>query len=134
VTSRRTAGSYVLEIEICLGEGSCQGLYTANTMACLTEAMEMSLPGTGTALAGSSKKVCIAQMAGKRVIEMVREGITSRQIVTRDLLENAIRVDMALGGSTNTTLRIPAVAHAAEVDITLVSGDLLDQGSLICLL
>jgi dihydroxy-acid dehydratase len=121
------AGACALEIEACPGEGSCQGLYTANTMACLTEAMGMSLPGTGTGLAGTAKKARIAQMAGERVVELVREGITSRQIVTRESLENAIRVDMALGGSTNTTLHIPAVAHAAEVDITLADFDRLSR-------
>jgi dihydroxy-acid dehydratase len=121
------AGACALEIEACPGEGSCQGLYTANTMACLTEATGMSLPGTGTALAGSSKKARIAQEAGERVVEMVREGLTTRQIVTRESLENAIRVDMALGGSTNTTLHIPAVAHAAEVDITLSDFDRLSR-------
>jgi dihydroxy-acid dehydratase len=121
------AGACALEIEACPGEGSCQGLYTANTMACLTEAMGMSLPGTGTGLAGSAKKARLAQMAGERVVEMVREGLTTRQVVTRESLENAIRVDMALGGSTNTTLHIPAVAHAAEVDITLADFDRLSR-------
>ena len=121
------AGACALEIEACPGEGSCQGLYTANTMACLTEAMGMSLPGTGTGLAGTAKKARIAQMAGERVVEMVREGLTTRQIVTRESLENAIRVDMALGGSTNTTLHIPAVAHAAEVDITMADFDRLSR-------
>jgi dihydroxy-acid dehydratase len=116
-----------LEIEACPGEGSCQGLYTANTMACLTEAMGMSLPGTGSALAGTAKKARLAQMAGERVVQLVRDGITSRQIVTRESLENAIRVDMALGGSTNTTLHIPAIAHAAEVDISLGDFDRLSR-------
>jgi dihydroxy-acid dehydratase len=116
-----------LEIEACPGEGSCQGLYTANTMACLTEAMGMSLPGTGAGLAGTAKKARLAQMAGERVMELVRAGVTSCQIVTRKSLENAIRVDMALGGSTNTTLHIPAIAHAAEVDITLDDFDRLSR-------
>lgn len=116
-----------LEIEACPGEGSCQGLYTANTMACLTEAMGMSLPGTGTGLAGTAKKARLAQMAGERMMELVRAGVSSRQIVTRESLENAIRVDMALGGSTNTTLHIPAIAHAAEVDITLDDFDRLSR-------
>jgi dihydroxy-acid dehydratase len=116
-----------MEIEACPGEGSCQGLYTANTMACLTETMGMSLPGTGTALAGSAKKQRLAQLAGERVCDLVREGVTSRQIVTRESLENAIRMDMALGGSTNTTLHIPAIAHAAEVDITLADFDRLSR-------
>jgi dihydroxy-acid dehydratase len=116
-----------LEIEACPGEGSCQGLYTANTMACLTEAMGMSLPGTGTGLAGTAKKARLAHAAGERVVELVRQGITSRQIVTKESLENAIRVDMALGGSTNTTLHIPAIAHAAEVDVTLDDFDRLSR-------
>jgi dihydroxy-acid dehydratase len=116
-----------MEIETCPCEGSCQGLYTANTMACLTEAMGMSLTGTATALAGSSKKMRLAQMAGERIVGLVREGITTRQIVTKKSLENAIRMDMALGGSTNTTLHIPAIAHAAEVDITLADFDRLSR-------
>ena len=116
-----------MEIEACPCEGSCQGLYTANTMACLTEAMGMSLTGTATALAGSSKKMRLAQMAGERIVALVREGITTRQIVTQESLENAIRMDMALGGSTNTTLHIPAIAHAAEVDITIADFDRLSR-------
>lgn len=116
-----------LEMEACPGEGSCQGLYTANTMACLTEAMGMSLPGTGTALAGTAKKARLAQMAGERVVELFRQGITTRKIVTQGALENAIRVDLALGGSTNTTLHIPAIAHAAEVDVTLAAFDRLSR-------
>jgi len=116
-----------LEIEACPGPGSCQGLYTANTMACLTEAMGMSLPGTATGMASTAKKERIAQAAGERVVELVRQGITSRQIVTRRSLENAIRMDMALGGSTNTTLHIPAIAHAAEVDVTLDDFDRLSR-------
>ena len=116
-----------LEMEACPGEGSCQGLYTANTMACLTEAMGMSLPGTAGALAGSAKKARLAELAGERVVELVRQNVTARQIVTRQSLENAIRVDMALGGSTNTTLHIPAIAHAAEMDITLADFDRLSR-------
>jgi dihydroxy-acid dehydratase len=121
------ADALELEIEACPGEGSCQGLYTANTMACLTEAMGMSLPGTASALAGTAKKARIAELAGERVVELVRQGITPRQIVTRESLENAIRVDMALGGSTNTTLHIPAIAHAAEVGVTLEDFDRLSR-------
>ncbi len=124
-----------LEMEVCPGEGSCQGMYTANTMACLTEAMGMSLPGTATALAGSSKKQRIAEMAGERVVELVRQGVTTRQIVTRESLENAIRVDMAVPGSTNTTLHVPAIAHAAEVDVTLDDFDRLSRETpQLCLL
>ncbi len=116
-----------LEIEACPTEGACQGLYTANTMACLTEAMGMSLPGTATGLAGTAKKLRLAEQAGERVMELVRQDITTRQIVTRKSLENAIRMDMALGGSTNTTLHIPAIAHAAEVDVTLDDFDRLGR-------
>ncbi|HUT22785.1 MAG TPA: dihydroxy-acid dehydratase [Sumerlaeia bacterium] len=116
-----------LETEVCPGEGACQGLYTANTMACLTEAMGMSLPGTATALAGAAKKARLAQEAGERVVELVREGVTARKIVTKESLENAIRVDLALGGSTNTTLHVPAIAHAAEVDVTIDAFDRLSR-------
>lgn len=116
-----------MEIEACPGEGSCQGLYTANTMACLTEAMGLSLTGTASALAGSSKKMRLAQMAGERIVALVREGVTARTIVTKQSLENAIRMDMALGGSTNTTLHIPAIAHDAEVDITIADFDRLSR-------
>jgi dihydroxy-acid dehydratase len=116
-----------MELETCPGEGSCQGLYTANTMACLTETMGMSLPGTGTALAGSAKKMRLAELAGERVCDLVREKVTARRIVTKESLENAIRMDMALGGSTNTTLHIPAIAHDAEVDITLADFDRLSR-------
>ncbi|RKX77130.1 MAG: dihydroxy-acid dehydratase [Spirochaetes bacterium] len=116
-----------LECEACPGEGSCQGLYTANTMACLTEAMGMSLPGTGTALAGTAKKERLAFEAGKRVVTLIEKEITARQIVTRKSLENAICMDMALGGSTNTALHIPAIAHEGEVDITLADFDQISK-------
>jgi len=115
------------ELEACPGEGSCQGLYTANTMACLTEAIGLSLPGTGSALAGSAKKQRIAEMAGEQIVGLVRRGITARTIVTKASLENAICVDMALGGSTNTALHIPAIADAAEMDITLDDLDRLSR-------
>ena len=108
-----------LEIEACPGPGSCQGLYTANTMACVTETLGMSLPGCATALAASAKKRRIAFDSGVRIVEMVREQLLPRQILTRNAFENAIRVDMALGGSTNTALHIPAVAHDAGVDLPL---------------
>jgi dihydroxy-acid dehydratase len=116
-----------LEMEACPGEGSCQGLYTANTMACLTEAMGMSLPGTACGLAGSAKKHRIALEAGECAVRMVRAGLTTRDVVTRDALLNAIRMDMALGGSTNTALHVPAIAHAAEVDVTLEDFDRLGR-------
>ncbi len=116
-----------LEMEACPAQGSCQGLYTANTMACLTEAMGMSLPGTGASMAGTAKKARLAEMAGERIVTLVRDEVSSRKIVTKESLENAIRLDMALGGSTNTTLHIPAIAHAAEVDVTIDDFDRLSR-------
>ncbi|HID94876.1 MAG TPA: dihydroxy-acid dehydratase [Candidatus Latescibacteria bacterium] len=112
------------ELEACPGPGACQGLYTANTMACVTEALGMSLEGCATAIAGMSKKRRIAYLSGERVVELVRNGITPRSIMNREAFENAIRIDMALGGSTNTALHIPAIAREAEVDLPL---ELFDQ-------
>lgn len=108
-----------LEIEACPGQGSCQGLYTANTMACLTETMGMSLIGCGTSLAGFAKKRRIAYQSGLRVCDLVRENIRPRDIMTRAAFENAICMDMALGGSTNTILHLPAIAHEAKIDLPL---------------
>lgn len=116
-----------LEIEACPGCGSCQGLYTANTMQCLTEAMGMSLPGCATALAGMARKQRIGFESGERIVGMVKEGLTPRKIITRNSLRNAIRMDMVLGGSTNTTLHIPAIAHEAGVDIELEAFDELSR-------
>ncbi|MBN1523901.1 MAG: dihydroxy-acid dehydratase [Spirochaetales bacterium] len=118
-----------LECEACPGEGACQGLYTANTMACLTETMGLSLPGCATALAGSARKTRIAKDSGKRVMELIRKNETARKFMSKEAFENAIRMDMALGGSTNTTLHIPAIAHAADVDITLDDFDRLSRST-----
>lgn len=108
-----------LEMEACPGCGSCQGLYTANTMACLTEAMGMSLIGCGSALAISAKKKRIAYNSGVRIVELVRKQLTARRILTKKAIYNAIVVDNAMGGSTNTALHIPAIAHDAGIDIDL---------------
>ncbi len=115
------------EVEACPGPGSCQGLYTANTMNCLTEALGMSLPDCGTSLAVSAKKRRIAYMSGERIVEMVREGLTPRKILTKEAFENAIRVDLALGGSTNTVLHLTAVAHSAGIDLPLDLFDTLSR-------
>ncbi len=112
------------EMEACPGPGSCQGLYTANTMNCLTEAIGMSLPRCGTALAVSSEKRRIAYLSGERIAEMVRENLTPDKIMTKDAFENAIRVDMAMGGSSNTVLHLTAVAHSAGIDLPL---DIFDE-------
>lgn len=108
-----------LEMCACPGAGSCQGMYTANTMACVTESLGMSLPGCATSLAVSSKKRRIAFSSGSRVVELVQKGVTPRKIMTRKAFENAIRIDMTLGGSTNTVLHIPAIAHEAKVTLPL---------------
>jgi dihydroxy-acid dehydratase len=115
------------EDRACPGVGSCQGLFTANTMAILTETMGMSLPGCGTAVAVSALKRRLAFASGERVVDLVREGITPRQILTRQAFENAIRVDLALGGSSNTVLHLLAIAHEAEVDLPLAAFDRLGQ-------
>lgn len=108
-----------LEMEACPGAGSCQGLYTANTMACLTETLGMSLPGSGTALASSAKKRRIAQASGERIAELVKKNITPRQIINKQSMENAILVDMALGGSSNTVLHLMAIANEAGIKLDL---------------
>jgi dihydroxy-acid dehydratase len=107
------------ESEACPGCGSCQGLYTANTMACLTEALGMSLPDCGTTLAVMAKKRHIAYASGQRIVELVREGLTPRKILTPGAFENAIRLDLALGGSSNTVLHLCAIAREAGVDLDL---------------
>jgi len=112
-----------LELEACPGGGSCQGLFTANTMACVTEAMGMSLPGCASALCASARKDRIAYESGKRVVDLVRQGTTTRRILTREAVANGIAVDMALGGSTNTVLHIPAIAHEAGVELPLETFD-----------
>ncbi len=116
-----------LEAEACPGEGSCQGLYTANTMACLTETMGMSLPGCATALAGMSKKRHIAYASGHRVVELIRRNVTARKILTRAAFTNAIRVDLALGGSSNSVLHLLAIAREAGVNLPLSEFDRLSR-------
>lgn len=116
-----------LELCACPGAGSCQGMYTANTMACVTEALGMSLPTCATSLAITSHKRRIAFESGRRIVELVRKNITPRKILTRKAFENAIRVDMALGGSTNTVLHIPAIAHEAGVELPLEVFDELSR-------
>lgn len=99
--------------------GACQGLYTANTLACLTEVMGMSLEGCATASAVSSKKRRIAFDSGYTVVDLVRENIRPKDIVTKESLRNAIIVDLALGGSTNSILHLLAIANSAGIDLSL---------------
>jgi dihydroxy-acid dehydratase len=109
----------VCEDNACPTAGSCQGLFTANTMAILTETMGMSLPRCGTASAVSSLKRRIAFASGEKIVELVRNNVTPRQIMTRAAFENAVRVDLALGGSSNTVLHLLSIAHEAGVELPL---------------
>ncbi|MDD2787454.1 dihydroxy-acid dehydratase [Methanoculleus sp.] len=108
-----------LECAAMPGCGSCQGLYTANTMACVTEALGLSLPGCAAIPAVDAAKLRIARESGERAVDLVREGIRPRDIVTPTGLKNAIRVDMALGGSSNTVLHLMAVAREAGIPLDL---------------
>ena len=116
-----------LENLSCAGAGSCAGMFTANTMACMTEALGLSLPGCATAHAVDAKKVRIAKESGERIVEMVRENLTPRKIVNFKSIENAIMVDMAIGGSTNTTLHLPAIAHEFGLTLPLEKFDELSR-------
>ena len=116
-----------LEMCACPGAGSCQGMYTANTMACITESLGMSLPRCATALAVSADKRRIAFESGERILELIKKNITARKIMTKSAFENAIMADLALGGSTNTVLHIPAIAHDAGIDLPLETFDILSK-------
>jgi dihydroxy-acid dehydratase len=108
-----------IERAICPGEGACGGMYTANTMASVAEALGMSLPGSAAPPAVDRRRDGFAHRSGQAVVEMLRQGITARQVMTRPAFENAIAVVMALGGSTNAVLHLLAIAREAEVDLTL---------------
>ncbi len=119
----------ILEIEACPSCGACQGLYTANTMACLTEAMGLSLAYCATAPAVLNKKMRIAYESGQRIVALVKKNIKPRNIVNKKALENAIRVDMALGGSTNTVLHLMAIAREAQVNLSLKDFDKISKNT-----
>ena len=108
-----------IERAICPGEGACGGMYTANTMASAAEALGMSLPGSAAPPAVDRRRDGFARKSGEAVVELLERGITARQIMTREAFENAIAVVMALGGSTNAVLHLLAIAHEAEVELTL---------------
>lgn len=110
---------YDYECNACPGAGSCSGMFTANTMSNLSEALGMSLPFNGTIPAVYSKRIHLAKQTGVKAMELVAKDIKPRDIMTKEAFNNAIALDMALGGSTNTTLHIPAIAYYADVDITL---------------
>src|SRR6187455_3311765 len=108
-----------IERAICPGEGACGGMYTANTMASAAEALGMSLPGSAAPPATDRRRDGYARQSGQAVVELLRQGITARDIMTKPAFENAIAVVMALGGSTNAVLHLLAIAHEAEVDLEL---------------
>jgi dihydroxy-acid dehydratase len=108
-----------IERAICPGEGACGGMYTANTMASAAEAMGMSLPGSAAPPAVDRRRDGYARKSGEAVVELIRQGITARDIITRQSLENAIAVVMAFGGSTNAVLHLLAIAHEAHVELEM---------------
>jgi dihydroxy-acid dehydratase len=108
-----------IERAICPGEGACGGMYTANTMAAVGEAIGLSLPGSAAPPAVDRRRDAYSVQAGAAVVELIRQGITTRNILTKRAFENAITTVMALGGSTNAVLHLLAIAHEADVDLTL---------------
>jgi dihydroxy-acid dehydratase len=108
-----------IERAICPGEGACGGFYTANTMAAVAEAIGMSIPGSAAPPATDRRRDMYARKSGEAVVELLRRGITARDIMTKPAFENAIAVVMAFGGSTNAVLHLLAIAHEAEVDLTI---------------
>lgn len=112
-----------VEEAACPGCGSCSGMFTANTMACMTEALGMSLPYNATTMATTAKRVRLARQTGKKIIELVKQDIKPSDILTLEAFKNAVSVDMALGGSTNTTLHLPAIAKEAGVKLPLSTFD-----------
>jgi dihydroxy-acid dehydratase len=108
-----------IERAICPGEGACGGMYTANTMASVGEALGMSLPGSAAPPAVDRRRDGFAHRSGEAVVEMLRQGITARQVMTMEAFENAIAVVMALGGSTNAVLHLLAIAREADVDLNI---------------
>jgi dihydroxy-acid dehydratase len=118
---------YTLERCACPGPGSCAGLFTANTMACITEAIGMSLPYCATTHAVANKKILLARESGDKILELIEKNITPSKIMTQKAFENAVAVDLALGGSTNTTLHLPAIAYEFLDKGIVVNLDLFDD-------
>jgi dihydroxy-acid dehydratase len=122
-----------IEIAACPGCGSCSGMYTANTMNCLCEALGMALPGNGTIPAVDSRRMHLAKKAGQQIIALYEKNLCPRDILTKEAVANAFAVDMALGGSTNSVLHLPAVAHAAgfKFPLTLIN-EISDRTPHLC--
>lgn len=111
----------------CPGCGSCAGMFTANTMNCMAEVLGLALPGNGTIPAVHAARLRLAKRAGAKIMELLDKDIKPRDIMTRQAFENAVAVDMALGGSTNTVLHLPAIAYEAGVDLELKTFDTISQ-------
>jgi dihydroxy-acid dehydratase len=110
-----------LEQQACPGCGSCAGMFTANTMNCLTEALGMGLPGNGTIPAADARRRGLARKAGQQVMKLLKDDIRPRTIITADAIYNAFTVDMALGGSSNSVLHLMAIASEAGIDFKLAT-------------
>lgn len=109
----------VLMKKACPTCGSCSGMFTANSMNCLTEVLGMALPGNGTIPAVYSARLRLAKETGRKIMELVRNDVKPRDIMVREAFENALTIDMALGCSTNSMLHLPAIAHECEIEIDL---------------
>jgi len=118
---------YELERCACPGPGSCAGLFTANTMACITEAIGMSLPHCATTHAVAGKKIRLARESGEQILDLVKMNLTPSQIMTQSAFENAVAVDLALGGSSNTALHVPAIANELVSQGVVVDLNLFDD-------
>ena len=114
-----------MERAACPGEGACSGMFTANTMASAIEAMGMSIPGAASIPAVDNRNLDVAHQAGKYIYSMLERGVKPRDIMTRDAFENAIRLVLSMGGSTNAVLHLLAMAREAEVDLTIEDFDKL---------
>jgi len=110
---------YALECNACPGAGSCSGLFTANSMNCLSEVLGISLPFNGTIPAVQADRIRLAKAAGKQIMYLVGKNIRPKDIITKKSIQNALAVDMAIGGSSNTALHLPAIAHYAGESLTL---------------
>ena len=117
----------------CPGCGSCSGLFTANSMNCLCEALGLALPGNGTILADTSKREELAKKAGKQLIRLIQKDVKPRELVTPESLDNALALDMAMGGSTNTVLHLLAIAHESNADFMVSRiNDIMEKVPHIC--
>ncbi len=135
VKSGKMSERELLEMEdvACAGCGSCAGMFTANSMNCLSETLGMSLPGNGTIPAVMAARTRLAKQTGMKILELVEKQIKPRDIATKAAFRNAIAIDMAIGCSTNTVLHLPAIAHEAKVDLTLDDFDELSKKTpLLC--